>query len=276
MRGMDEYMNGLFAGGQQSPPPQRPRVLRPDAMSPTSPMPMPRIPRNPLQQAPRPSPTTPPMGSTTKPILPGQVKTAATPTAPAAPTYSAQNPPPGFSSSQWTQLLDLSKNNKALQDLIKQFTTSLSAPKPDETWRRELPKDTTQLLRQLSFNAGEIGMPGGYVGAIQLPSYGSSAQPINNPNMATYGRAPGVGEATFYQQSMKGGMAPIAAMSPLGVPEGWNPGGASSGDIKSQLEGYLNNMQNTRTSQASDLMAIFAGLHGVNLRNPNVTVGSYG
>lgn len=124
-----------------------------------------------------------------------------------------------------------SSQNSSLQKLIDQFTAAVSAGNSQNAWRRSLPTDTTQLLRQLSANVGELGMPGGYVGAVQMPSYqmpGPQLPAINNPNMATYGRQPGYGEATFYQQSMKGGMTPIAAMSPLGVPEGWNPGGGSS------------------------------------------------
>jgi hypothetical protein len=176
----------------------------------------------------------------------GTGTTGGTTTTPTTPTYGANNPPPGFSSEQWKRLLDMSKNNTGLADLIKQFTGSIGTTTATDAWRRTLPTDTTQLSRQLSFNAGEMGMPGGYVGAIQMPSYrmgGDSSQqlpPINNPDMSKYGRQPGYGEATFYQQSMKGGMAPIAAMSPLGVPEGWAPGGK---DLKSQLEDYLSKLR---------------------------------
>lgn len=159
--------------------------------------------------------------------------------APTTPTYDSKNPPPGFTSDQWRKLLDMSKKNTGLSDLMKQFTGSIGTTPASEAWRRQLPTDTTQLLRQLSFNVGEIGMPGGYVGGVQMPSYqmpGPQLPAINNPDMSKYGRQPGYGEANFYQQSMKGGMTPIAAMSPLGVPEGWAPGGK---DLKSQLEDYL-------------------------------------
>lgn len=146
-------------------------------------------------------------------------------------TPSPQTPPPGFTSGQWAQLLNLSKVNPAIKDLIDKYTQGAGGgtpgtPKPPaDPWRREMPTDTSQLMRQLSFNAGEMGMPGGYVGAVQIPAYGSTQPPVNNPDMTTYGQQPGIGEATYYMQSMNGGMAPIAAMSPLGVPAGWNPGG---------------------------------------------------
>ena len=165
-----------------------------------------------------------------------------TPTTPTTPVYDSKNPPPGFSSDQWRKLLDMSNKTSSLSDLMKQFTGSIGTTPASDLWRRSLPTDTTQLLRQLSFNAGEMGMPGGFVGGVQMPSYqmgGNSSQQlpaINNPDMSKYGRQPGYGEANFYQQSMKGGMAPIAAMSPLGVPEGWAPGGK---DVKTQLEDYL-------------------------------------
>ena len=232
MLGIDDYMKHLF--GDQQPQPQRwdsePR--------------MPRVPRKP-RPAPGSPPSTPPVNAHgpawNKPNRPAPT----TPATPATPSYSAKNPPPGFTSSQWQQLLSMSKNNSALSNIIKQFTTSLSTPQPDQTWRREMPKDNTQLLRQLSFNTGEMGMPGGYVGAVQMPSFqfGTQNPAINNPNMGSYGQQPGYGEATFYQQSMKGGMAPIAAMSPLGVPAGWNPGGGSTSDLQSQLNDYLKKMQ---------------------------------
>lgn len=98
-----------------------------------------------------------------------------------------------------------------------------------DAWRRQMPTNVTDLLRQLSVNVGELGMPGGYVGAVQLPAYGSGGTPTMTPDMLHYGQQPNLGEATFYQQSMKGGMTPIAAMSPLGVPQGWNPLGTTGG-----------------------------------------------
>lgn len=146
--------------------------------------------------------------------------------------------PAGFSSSQWKLLQSMANNNPTLAALMKQYTTTPTTPSTPD-WRRQLPTDTSQLLRQLAFNAGEMGMPGGYVGAVQLPAYGTNLPSINNPDMSTYGQAPGYGEATFYQQSMKGGMTPIAAMSPLGVPEGWNPGASEPKTLKQQLEEYL-------------------------------------
>lgn len=221
---LDGYMNDLF-GKKIGQWPQRPSVSASNAHG------------HSWDKTPK-----PPTGSSPAP----------TPSTPAAPSYSSKNPPPGFTSSQWSQLLSLGKNNSTLSNLLKQFTTSLSTPATSQAWRREMPKDNTQLLRQLSFNAGEMGMPGGYVGAVQMPAFGSSAQPVNNPDMATYGQQPGLGEATFFQQSMKGGMAPIAAMSPLGVPEGWNPGGSSSSDLKSQLESYLKNMSSSSSSRSAN------------------------
>lgn len=186
------------------------------------------------------------------------------------PGYSAQpatepatvgTVPPGFTPQQWQQLQQLAKSNPTVAQLLQQYAAAAGGnPKPDigyvggttspgggaagQSWRRTLPTDTTQLLRQLSYNAGEMPMPGGYVGAVQLPSYGSSAKPVNNPDMSKYGQAPGLGEATFYQQSMQGGMAPIAALKPVGVPSNWNPGGAGSGNntLLTQLQSYLNGL----------------------------------
>ena len=131
-----------------------------------------------------------------------------------------------------------------------------------------MPTDTSQLLRQLSFNAGEMGMPGGYVGAVQLPSYGSTLQPVNNPDMSKYGQGAGLGEATFYQQSMKGGMTPISAMSPLGVPDGWNPGGTTTpASSKTSLDSYLSSLfgksgSKTGGSLPFDFSSLFGLLSG--------------
>jgi hypothetical protein len=100
------------------------------------------------------------------------------------------------------------------------------APSPvpaQPAWWERNPTDIIELLRQLSVNAGQMGMPGGYVGAVQKPAFGTGGQPMIPQEMRTYGQAPNMGEATFFQQGMNGGMAPIAAMSPLGVPAGWNP-----------------------------------------------------
>lgn len=90
-------------------------------------------------------------------------------------------------------------------------------------WWQRNPNDITELLRQLSVNAGQMGMPGGMVGAVQKPAYGTIGQAMIPQGMQGYGQTPNMGEATFFQQGMNGGMAPIAAMSPLGVPAGWNP-----------------------------------------------------
>lgn len=167
-------------------------------------------------------------------------------TAAAAPTA-----PAGFTADQWKKLTDMAKKNTTLADLMKKFQATSPA---SESWRRELPTDTTQLLRQLSFNTGEMGMPGGYVGAVQMPSYqtGGNLPAINNPDMSKYGQQPGYGEATFYQQSMKGGMTPVAAMSPLGVPEGWNPGAGGYSSLQSQLQDYLKGINSSGSSSGVD------------------------
>ena len=111
--------------------------------------------------------------------------------------------------------------------IAAQPTPAPTAP-PTEWWKRN-PSDITELLRQLSVNAGQMGMPGGNVGAVQKPAFGTMGQAVIPQDMRTYGQAPNMGEATFFQQSMNGGMAPIAAMSPLGVPAGWNPLGNQTG-----------------------------------------------
>lgn len=172
----------------------------------------------------------------TYPGTPLPPATPAPPPAPTTPTYDAKNPPPGFTAQQWARLLKMAKKNPKIADLIKKYTATAGQPSEEDKWRRVMPTDTSQLLRQLSYNAGEIGMPGGYVGAVQLPAYGETQPPVNNPDMSKYGQGKGLGEATFYQQSMNGGMAPIAAMSPIGVPEGWKPGGTST---KDELTSYL-------------------------------------
>lgn len=167
-------------------------------------------------------------------------------------TTTTSPTPAGFTASQWRQLQSLAKTNPSIASLMSQYTSGLTTTSTNQAtqdaWRRVMPTNTSQLLKQLSYNAGETGMPGGYVGAIQLPAYGSTQPPVNNPDMTKYGQGNGIGEATFYQQSIKGGMAPIAAMSPLGVPEGWNPGGTST-DTKSQLDKYLASLGSGRGSK---------------------------
>jgi hypothetical protein len=187
----------------------------------------PPVSRRPVKKPPAKTATT----TTTDPAT-----TTTTPTTPTTPVYDAKNPPPGFTGAQWQKLVTLSKTNPQVAELVTKYTSSIGKPNPDDAWRRVMPTNNSQLLKQLSYNAGEMGMPGGYVGAIQLPAYGSTQAPVNNPDMTKYGQAPGIGEATFYQQSMNGGMTPIASMSPLGVPQGWNPGGTSTED---QLNAYL-------------------------------------
>ena len=163
-----------------------------------------------------------------------------TPVSPTTAPAATTPPPAGFTAEQWAHLTQLSAKNPSIANLMKQYTTGQAQTTADAAWRRTMPTDTTQLQKQLSYNAGEMGMPGGYVGAIQQPAYGSTQPPVNNPDMTKYGQTPALGEATFYRQSINGGMAPIAAMSPLGVPQGWNPGGTATGtDTKSQLDKYL-------------------------------------
>lgn len=110
----------------------------------------------------------------------------------------------------------------AFHQLLQTFLGG-SGRGPLPGWATQQPNSITQLLRQLSANAGQMPMPGGPVGAVRQQAFGSGRQPIQNPNMATYGSQPGSGEATFFQQSTRGGMSPISALTPLGVPNGWNP-----------------------------------------------------
>jgi len=88
-------------------------------------------------------------------------------------------------------------------------------------WASRIPQNVTELLRQLSANAGQPAMPGGQVGAVTQPAFGSTAAPSVMTSAKGYGQTSG--EPTFFQQSLYGGMAPISANSPLGVPENWNP-----------------------------------------------------
>lgn len=109
---------------------------------------------------------------------------------------------------------------------MKKLVEKLKAaqvPLPD--WAKRAPTDTTELLRQLSANVGQMAMPGGPVGSVTQGPYGSGQAPQMGFDPATYGQ--GNGEATFFQQSMQGGMTPIAGLAPLGVPMGWNPFGTS-------------------------------------------------
>ncbi len=175
----------------------------------------------------------------------------------------AGGPPPGFTAQQWAQLQQLAQSNPSIASLLQQYLGSVGGSSGvvgagntgGQDWRRTLPTNTTQLLRQLSYNAGEMPMPGGYVGAVQIPAYGSSAKPVNNPDMSKYGQAPGLGEATFYQQSMQGGMTPISALKPVGVPSNWNPGGAGgNSNVLNQLQAYLNGLNNNGNANGGDWM----------------------
>lgn len=111
-----------------------------------------------------------------------------------------------------------------VEKLLKKLGEA-SAPQPLPDWATRMPANTTELLRQLSANVGQQAMPGGYVGAVTLPAYGSSQQPTQGIDARTYGQ--GGGESTFFQQSMRGGMTPLAGLAPLGVPQGWDPFGTA-------------------------------------------------
>lgn len=220
------------------------------------------------------------------------------------------SPPPGFTPQQWAQLNQLAKSSPAIADLIRQYNASLNgsapvgsdpngdkykpigqlppgfpmprggmSPDSNQQWRRSMPSDTSQLLRQLSYNVGEMPMPGGYVGAVQIPSYGSGVKPVNNPDMSKYGQAPGLGEATFYQQSMYGGMTPVSALRPVGVPSNWNPGGTPGDDYLKKLKGLLDAISgggkggiNKGSLMSYDADGNFKG----GVANPKITAGPDG
>ncbi len=113
-------------------------------------------------------------------------------------------------------------NTDSLKKLLQLFMGG-SSRGPLPGWTTRQPLNTTELQRQLSANAGQMPMPNGMVGAVQQPSFGSPAQATQGIDPRTYGRKPGMGEATFFQQSTRGGMTPVSAISPLGVPLTWNP-----------------------------------------------------
>lgn len=98
-------------------------------------------------------------------------------------------------------------------------------PKPP-AWNNVTPGNTTDLLRQLSVNAGKIGMPGAPVGAVAQAPAMSGLPPVLNPNPATYGQG---GEARFFTTGIEGGMVPLDSLDMLGVPAGWNPLGTGPG-----------------------------------------------
>ncbi len=91
-------------------------------------------------------------------------------------------------------------------------------------WATQRPQSTQQLLRQLSGNSGQTPMPGGAVGAIQMRPLGTG-RPQTGQVMRGIGDNYGGkgGEATFFAQSTRGGMAPISALGTLGRPQQWNP-----------------------------------------------------
>lgn len=133
---------------------------------------------------------------------------------------------------------------KNLLKQLKKLIEALNGGGKSTAFASQMPTSPTQIMRQLAANAGQMGMPGGYTGAVQLPAFTTGTrQPASlMTSAAGYGQKPGMGEARFFQQSMGGGMAPISAMNPLGVPEKWNPLG-QSGDIKLEIEKYIKDLQ---------------------------------
>ena len=94
-------------------------------------------------------------------------------------------------------------------------------------WAYKLPTTLIDLLRQLSANVGQMPMPGGMSGDVRMPAFGSSQQAETNVDPAHYGETGG--ETTFFNQTMKGGMAPITALpTALGYPASWNPLGTNT------------------------------------------------
>jgi hypothetical protein len=106
-----------------------------------------------------------------------------------------------------------------IEKLLEQISAAKQPGLP--SWATRQPVDTTELLRQLSGNVGQMPMPGGPVGSVVTPAWGSGGQAQVGFDPRTYGQTGG--EATFFQQSMRGGMTPISAISPLGSGQGWDP-----------------------------------------------------
>lgn len=115
------------------------------------------------------------------------------------------------------------RKSRPLSEKPKPQPTQQPAQGAAPNWWQQMPAGVVELLRQLSVNVGQMPMPGGHVGSVQRPAFGAPGQPVMNPDMRTYGQTPGMGEATYFTQSMTGGMTPISAVSPIGVPAGWNP-----------------------------------------------------
>ncbi len=120
-----------------------------------------------------------------------------------------------------------SKDDKAMMRLFDMLMQQQNMALPK--WATQRPQNGQQLMRQLSANAGQMAMPGGYVGAVRMPPAGMNRHGATRPQpqmgmgqLNKYGQGP---EATFYQQSTRGGMTPISALFPLGVTQGWNPFG---------------------------------------------------
>jgi hypothetical protein len=110
-----------------------------------------------------------------------------------------------------------------MQDILKKLLGRSTATPQAPAWATRAPTSTPELLRQLSGNVGQMTMPGGPVGAVMQPAFGSGRPATQQMIPARYGRQPGYGEATFFGQSMTGGMTPLSAITPLGRPKGWNP-----------------------------------------------------
>ncbi|MFT3987176.1 hypothetical protein [Aestuariivirga sp.] len=133
---------------------------------------------------------------------------------------------------------------EGLKDYSKNKKNSDTVGNPLPTWATRQPVDTTELLRQLSGNVGQSAMPGGYVGAVQIPAWNSGGVASQGIDPLTYGQT-GTGQpngaATFFQQTVNGGMAPVSALSPLGVTKGWNPFGLSTEKTKDKDDGKNSN-----------------------------------
>lgn len=99
--------------------------------------------------------------------------------------------------------------------------------KEPPAWATRTPSKIKEILRQLSANAGQNFMPGAPVGAVRQGPFGSNMQPQKKFDPLTYGQTGG--EATFFSQAMGGGMAPLAALMNLGVPNKWDPFNAHRG-----------------------------------------------
>ena len=100
-----------------------------------------------------------------------------------------------------------------------------AAPPDPNAWAFRAPMSIDELLRQLSANSGQPGMPGGKGGDVRKPAFGSTQAPQQNVDPAHYGETGG--ETTFFNQSQLGGMKPVTSVPGQG-PAGWNPLGLAN------------------------------------------------